>query len=160
MKVRRYLFLLFKIGLIGPQISACTSWRIPDALHMLTFGNEYLRCLPIKQSSQTLEGMLNCCDIPSTIFFCWRTLRPFQLRCPYRQCQSWDWSVIRETKHLCSFDWYLEMKMNILLCDMAVSMIKPLFGWKILQVSCYMRTARPFSCSCPMLSRLFFRSGT
>ena len=154
-----HLFLLLDIGVIGPQMSAWISWSIWEALNVLTFGNEFLCCLPTRQSLHTLEGVLSW-GKPFTIYFCWRVLNPWKFKWLYLQCQRCVWSSVTVLKHTSYPGWETTSKKNILLGDIPDSIIRPLSGWKILHFPCWNTILSPFCWNCPMLSKLFFSSAT
>jgi len=59
-KHNEYLFLLFDIGEIGPQMSACISCNFYVALHVLVFEIGSLCCFPIMQSVQVTVDADSC----------------------------------------------------------------------------------------------------
>jgi len=124
----KYLLLLLGMGVIGPHMSACISWRIWDALHVLSLGNESLCCFPIKQPSHTFEGALRTGN-PCTMSFPSSVFSPRKLRCPYRQCHVLAGSSVIALKQDCFFgrDW--TNRVNIIFDVIEVSTINALSGW-------------------------------
>ncbi|KAG6729485.1 hypothetical protein I3842_01G031400 [Carya illinoinensis] len=54
------------IGLMGPQMSACTNCSFCDALHKLLFGIASLCCFPTKQAVHILDDAFNCDKEPQS----------------------------------------------------------------------------------------------